>query len=247
MTTSTSSNGSTAPTSTNGTTATAATEPQPGAAEISPQALGAVLDDAVRRAVGGQVADVAKKIAKDVLASVLTEDVRAGMERTALVAAEETLAPPAEEPEEETEKKELHYKTVDAFVEDYIAECYAREVSRAGLESQIRWCPEWHEHPEAVARLTAMWRAWEHMRHGENVEMSNWWRDHADHHMPYLFDPKGPFYYCSVEKGHKDKLAPLPMQAAAPGAFGQAFEQLDSGLVLVKGPHVTHSLVTEFP
>ncbi|GAB4590370.1 DUF4913 domain-containing protein [Nocardia sp. IFM 10818] len=214
----------------------AAAAPQPGpaapAAVLAPQALGKTLDEAVRRAVGGQVADVAKQIAKTVLENLLTDAVIAGMEQTAIEAAAAALAPAPEEEEPEEPKKQLRFPDVETFVEEYIAVCYAREVSRENKEGEIRWCPLWHEHPEAVARFEAMWRAWEHLRLGDNVELSNWWRDHADHHMPYLFDPNGPFRHCSVTKGHTEKLVDLPLKAAAEGAFGQEFEQLASGVVI---------------
>ena len=58
-------------------------------------------------------------------------------------------------------------------------------------------------HPEAVARVAALWRAWEHLRLDPATGMSIWWRDHADHHMRVLMDPHGPFYKCDMQK-HRD-------------------------------------------
>ncbi len=51
----------------------------------------------------------------------------------------------------------------------------------------------WWMHPEAVARLDALWRAWEHLGNDPATGMSVWWRDHADHHMGVLMSPDGPF------------------------------------------------------
>ncbi|MEV6340949.1 DUF4913 domain-containing protein [Nocardia vinacea] len=243
---------------TNGQTSQAGTDPADPAqamaeavaqaSAISPQQLSAAVDEAVRRAVGAQVAEVAKKVAKSVLGQLLTDEVIAGMQQSAHTAITEALAPPTPQQQEaEAERKELHFKSVEDFVREYLAPCYAREVSRSGLEGQIRWCPMWHEHAEAVARLTAMWRAWEHLRHGEDVQMSQFWRDHADHHMAHLLDPKGPFEHCSVAKGHSDKLVPLPLEAAPPGAFGEAYEQLESGLIVPTGVVSRGEAVLEFP
>ncbi|MGP5220573.1 DUF4913 domain-containing protein [Arthrobacter rhombi] len=60
-----------------------------------------------------------------------------------------------------------------------------------------KWCRQWFLHPEAVSRVEALWRAWEHLRLDAATGMSVWWRDHADPHMTVLLDPKGPFHPCS--------------------------------------------------
>lgn len=46
--------------------------------------------------------------------------------------------------------------------------------------NQHRWCNQWAEHPEAVARLQACWRAWETLRLDPTLGMSVWYRDHHD-------------------------------------------------------------------
>ena len=33
--------------------------------------------------------------------------------------------------------------------------------------------------------------------------MTVWFKDHADHHMSVLLDPRGPFYKCDMQK-HRD-------------------------------------------
>ena len=58
------------------------------------------------------------------------------------------------------------------------------------------WCPQWWRHAEAVARLEALWRAWEHLRQDAATGLSVWFRDHADHHMTILLDADGPFKGC---------------------------------------------------
>lgn len=108
------------------------------------------------------------------------------------------------------------YTDVVAFVENYLSLVYRRQVTDI---SDTVWCPEWWKHAEAAVRLTALWRAWEHLRHNGGTGLSVWFLDHADPHMAKLFDPRGPFKYCSVRNGHKDMLSPLPLKAPAPNMF----------------------------
>jgi hypothetical protein len=61
----------------------------------------------------------------------------------------------------------------------------------ASVASEARWCLEWYFHPEAVSRVEALWRAWEHLRLDGATGISVWFKDHADHHMSVLLDPRG--------------------------------------------------------
>jgi hypothetical protein len=99
------------------------------------------------------------------------------------------------------------FETLEDFVDGFVRVAYARQVYDT---QEITWCPEWWRHPEAVSRLTAMWRAFEHLRAADATGMSNWWLSHADKHMARLFDPRGTFKYCSARDGHRDVLVPLP-------------------------------------
>ncbi|WP_306914878.1 MULTISPECIES: DUF4913 domain-containing protein [unclassified Arthrobacter] len=47
---------------------------------------------------------------------------------------------------------------------------------------------DWYFHPEAVSRVEALWRAWEHLRLDGATGISVWFKDHADHHMSVLLD-----------------------------------------------------------
>ncbi|MFI6043510.1 DUF4913 domain-containing protein [Nocardia sp. NPDC051321] len=117
----------------------------------------------------------------------------------------------------EQQQQPMIYASVVEFVENYLSLVYRRQVTDL---SDTVWCPEWFQHAEAVARLDAMWRAWEHFRLNGATGLSVWFLDHADPHMAKLFDPKGPFKYCSVRNGHKDMLSPLPLKSPQHGMFG---------------------------
>ncbi|MCX4099218.1 DUF4913 domain-containing protein [Nocardia sp. alder85J] len=237
------------------TTTTNGTGPQnddPEQARPSEPELNAALAEAVRHAIGQRVAASAKDIATAVFEEFLTPAVLEQMQDTARKAAQEAVAPaPTPEETAEEEQKQLFYPNVEAFVEKFLAVVYAREVVRARADTDIKWCPQWHDHPEAASRLGAMWRAWEHARLGKTSELSSWWRDHADHHMAVLMSPDGPFKNCSIGKGKHAVLDPLPLEAATPGSFDDPFEVVDvaaeSSLVMVTGSPRRGTVVAEFP
>jgi hypothetical protein len=111
----------------------------------------------------------------------------------------------------------LFYATLEDFVREQLAPMYRR-----ALDSPSRtWCPQWWRHAEAISRLEALWRAWEHLRLDPATGMSVWFRDHADHHMAVLLDSEGPFKRCSAGKGHKP-LEELPLDPAPEGLFTPA-------------------------
>jgi uncharacterized protein DUF4913 len=74
-----------------------------------------------------------------------------------------------------------YFATLPEWIEQWLLPTYRRSVR--GHERV--WCPEWWRHPEAVARLDALWRAWEHLRLDAATGLSVWFRDHADHHMDH--------------------------------------------------------------
>lgn len=85
----------------------------------------------------------------------------------------------------------------------------------------------WWEYDEAVIRLEALWRAWEHLRLDPSTGMSVWWRDHADHHMAVLMDPEGKFAAASHYNGVNGagKGEPLPYEPPPAGLLPDVREQ----------------------
>lgn len=109
--------------------------------------------------------------------------------------------PPPEAP------PQTFYPSLPEFVADQLAPMYRRPLGT------LIWCPMWWKHAEAIARLEALWRSWEHLRLEPALGMSVWFRDHADVHMPVLLDSNGPFHGCNEERGHSPRLAALPVEA----------------------------------
>ncbi len=104
---------------------------------------------------------------------------------------------------------EPRYSGVEAWVTEHLLPTYLRQ------SGPRTWCPQWWQHPEAVERLEALWRAWESLRLDASTGMSVWWRDHADHHLPILLSPDGPFARCAA-RSHQNLPDPLPTEAAPP-------------------------------
>ena len=104
------------------------------------------------------------------------------------------------------------FTDVVSFVNRYIA-----PATGTRLGGPVAWCPRWWEHPTAILRLTALWRAWETLRL-EPAGMSAWWVGHYDAHMKALLDAdRGPFYRCT--KAHQAaEAAPAPLPRRPIGA-----------------------------
>ncbi|WP_026328410.1 DUF4913 domain-containing protein [Streptomyces sulphureus] len=96
------------------------------------------------------------------------------------------------------------------WVEDLLLPVYGREIT-----STRPWCPQWTEHPEAVARLHALWLAWQQFTDAEAglAGPSLWHRDHLDPTLMQLRAPDGPFSACTTSPSrpnHRLLAAPDP-------------------------------------
>ncbi|MEU5483544.1 DUF4913 domain-containing protein [Streptomyces mirabilis] len=66
--------------------------------------------------------------------------------------------------------------------------------------SEARWCHLWFEHTPAVARLHALWLAWQELTDPASCGYtgpSTWHRDHLDPCVRELRGPSGPFAGCT--------------------------------------------------
>lgn len=121
-------------------------------------------------------------------------------------AARQALDAPADAGADAEEPREPYFPDLMTFVKDYLSPMYRRALTG----SATTWCPEWWKHSEAIARLEALWRAWEFLRLDPHTGMSVWFRDHADHHMGVLLSADGPFKGCKPAE-HGERLKPLPL------------------------------------
>ncbi|MEU8913153.1 DUF4913 domain-containing protein [Streptomyces nigrescens] len=81
------------------------------------------------------------------------------------------------------------------WVRHLLLPVYGREIT-----TSRPWCQQWHEHPEAVARLHALWLAWQQLTDIEAgpTGPSVWQRDHLDPALLQLRAPDGPFGACTT-------------------------------------------------
>jgi Domain of unknown function (DUF4913) len=94
------------------------------------------------------------------------------------------------------------------------------------LSTLSPWCPRWWDHPEAVARLYALWMAWAELTVplAGPTGPSLWHRDHLDPAMNALRSPMGPFARCMTNPDHPrhDPPATFPTAPMPPHLSGPA-------------------------
>ncbi|GFE17939.1 DUF4913 domain-containing protein [Streptomyces glebosus] len=99
------------------------------------------------------------------------------------------------------------------WVHDLLLPVYGREITTGRP-----WCRQWQEHPEAVARLHALWLAWQQLTDIEAglTGPSTWHRDHLDPTWMQLRMPDGPFGACTTSPGRPNhRLLASPEPAGA--------------------------------
>ncbi|MEV4116957.1 DUF4913 domain-containing protein [Nonomuraea sp. NPDC049695] len=116
----------------------------------------------------------------------------------------EDEAPPGEGDEESTaptfilflagESFALELDLLRQWVDDLLVPTYVREPSPTAP-----WCLRWWEHDEVLARLHALWLAWQEQTDPEAggwTGPSTWHRDHLDPTLREVRAPDGPLWRC---------------------------------------------------
>ncbi len=173
--------------------------------------------DAAALVEGAVTAEVSKEVRRIVAAALtkaLTPERRQLLAETAAEAVEaefQTMTGESDGPAADAEPEvENHFPNVYVFVQDFLVKVHARPVRD---QLSWRWCSQWWDHPEAVSRLEALWKAFEVLRRDPGTGAATWWRDYADPTMAALSDAGGTFAKCS-DTSHV--LPPdLPMQPPA--------------------------------
>lgn len=108
------------------------------------------------------------------------------------------------------EKIEPKYKSVIEFVDDFVRPMWA---TTRNDQDNANWSKQWYTHPEAVARLSALWRIYE-VNRGRDPQnfLEGFLRVHADYHMRQLMAEGSVFSRCSSTDSPS---VPLPVEAAA--------------------------------
>lgn len=87
------------------------------------------------------------------------------------------------------------YTSAEVWVREFVVEVFQRPFG-----GEVRWCASWQDHPEAVLRLEAMWRAWEVLHQDDGLGLSRWLLSHFDPSFTVLTGRTGPFARCTVER-----------------------------------------------
>ena len=147
---------------------------------------GELIGPAVRKAVRKKVDDVAAQAVTDALTPEVLDQLRADADEAA-----QTLVHgrPGQDPAAAEAAPRLYYGSTNEFVREYLRHVYKRKIDGR----HAFWSPRWWKSDEAIARLEALWLAWEHLRLDTTTGPSVWWRDHADPHMSMLMSSSGPF------------------------------------------------------
>lgn len=87
------------------------------------------------------------------------------------------------------------YASMDEWVDQYFLVAFARAIG-----GELRWCPEWRQHPEAVIRLEALWRSWETMRADPNLGIASWLVSYLDPLLSALLARQGTFASCTPQR-----------------------------------------------
>ncbi|WP_295787926.1 DUF4913 domain-containing protein [uncultured Microbacterium sp.] len=187
----------------------------------------AMVRPAIARALQNAVRDVANEVVEAEVAEQLDPSVLEELQLQAATAAQRSVAADLDELEKAPvdEEPELYFGSVDEFVRGYLLPNYRRRVDG----QRVVWAADWWSYAEAVARLDALWRAWEHLRLDAQTGMSVWFRDHAEHHMSILLSPDGPFAAAGEGKDREntnEKGEPLPYISPPEGLFSDVREDL---------------------
>ena len=175
---------------------------------------GGLVADTVTSELHRQVQLAIAPIVGEAVNAVLTPDRRDALRAQATTAAQAELNPAAA-PVEDDQAPSLYYGSVDEFVREFICPTFRRNVGEEG-RADYRWSARWWESAEAITRMEALWRAWEHLRMDAATGTSVWLRDHADHHLGVLMSPTGPWARSRDAAGPDE---PLPYEAPPAGLF----------------------------
>jgi hypothetical protein len=87
------------------------------------------------------------------------------------------------------------YPTLDDWVTGFFLPTFRRQFG-----GELRWCAQWHDHPEAHLRLEALWRSWEALRLDPTLGIATWLTNYADPQLAALLNRSGTFASCTTDR-----------------------------------------------
>lgn len=108
----------------------------------------------------------------------------------------------------------VHADVVD-WVEQWLVANVERRIDLRRTAHGGQWCSHWWDHPEARARLEALWREWETAFATDSL--AAWWLE-FDLHWNALTGEDGPFGDCWP--GVHERYEPLKVDPVDSGVLG---------------------------
>jgi hypothetical protein len=87
------------------------------------------------------------------------------------------------------------FPTLEDWVTGFFLPTFRRQFG-----GELRWCTQWHEHPEALFRLEALWRSWEALRLDPTLGIATWLTNYADPQLAALLHRSGTFASCTFDR-----------------------------------------------
>ena len=87
------------------------------------------------------------------------------------------------------------YATLEDWVMGFFLPTFRRQFG-----GELRWCTQWHDHPEAQLRLEALWRSWEALRLDPTLGVATWLTNYADPQLAALLQRSGTFAGCTADR-----------------------------------------------
>jgi hypothetical protein len=110
---------------------------------------------------------------------------------------------------------EPQFKSVLEFVDGFIRPMYATTLND---QDTVNWSKRWYTHPEAVARLSGLWRIYEIQRAKDKQHfLEEFLRIHADYHMRHLMADGSVFSRCS-----SSDVPSIPLPVTSPATTTQS-------------------------
>lgn len=87
------------------------------------------------------------------------------------------------------------FSTLEDWVTGFFLPTFRRQFG-----GELRWCTRWHDHPEALLRLEALWRSWEALRLDPTLGIATWLTNYADPQLAVLLHRSGTFASCALDR-----------------------------------------------
>jgi hypothetical protein len=87
------------------------------------------------------------------------------------------------------------FASLEEWVDGFFLPTFRRQFG-----GELRWCRQWHDHPEACLRLEALRRSWEALRLDPTLGIATWLTNYVDPQLAALLARSGTFATCTPDR-----------------------------------------------